>query len=191
VIGTVAWSSGGRVTVARLAGDTVAFDLDTIARLDMSLGKETFDTGGALRGAGAGLLGGAILALLTDAGGGEVDGKRLAIGAGIGTVVGAGIGAGGQRAQNGALLGALGGAATGAVVTLATYDDESTTESRGDATLDSALLGALIGGGAGLFIGAVIPRERWIRIIPDRFGFSMGPAAGGGVRVGLRLRLTP
>ncbi len=186
--GTVVWSSAGRVGVARPLGDTIAFDLDTIARLDMSLGRESFDGGGALKGAGAGLLGGVIIALITDAGGGEVDGKRVAIGAGIGTVLGAGVGGGGQRAQNGALFGALGGAATGAIVALAAYDDDSGT-SRGDATADGALLGALIGGGAGLFIGAAIPRERWVRIWPDEFGWSMGPAPGGGVRVSVRVGL--
>jgi hypothetical protein len=56
VAGVVVLATADSIVIARGPADTLAFAFDSVYSVDMSLGRETFDAPGALRGAAAGLV---------------------------------------------------------------------------------------------------------------------------------------
>jgi hypothetical protein len=190
VAGTVVLATADSIVIARGPVDTLAFDLDSVYSVDMSMGRETFDAPGALRGAAAGLVIAGGLAAITD---GEDDGQvddpaLVALAAGLGALGGAALGGGGWRARRGGLIGVAVGAPIGLLIAVATHDENAFFDSRGEDALAGAVMGGLGGGFLGLFVGAAIPRERWEPIISKAIDFAVLPDARGGMRVGMSLR---
>ncbi len=184
ISGTVVHANSSRVVMAVPPADTLAFNLDSIYRLDASRGPEKFNSSGAVRGAGIGLALGAVIGLSPNIERGDerIDGELGAFLAGIGALGGAAIGGGGWRALRGGFLGAAGGVPLGVVIGLLAHDTNSSSP-RSDSALFGALLGGVSGGGLGMFVGAVIPAVRWETMVSKDFDLRVAADPGGGARL--------
>ncbi len=182
VAGVVVLATADSIVIARGA-------FDSVYSVDMSLGRETFDAPGALRGAAAGLvIAGGLAAITDEEDDGQVDPAFVALAAGLGALGGAALGGGGWRARQGGLIGVAVGAPIGLLVAVATHDEHAFFGSPGGDALAGAVIGGVGGGLLGLFVGAAIPRERWEPIISKAIDVAVLPDARGGMRVGMSLR---
>jgi hypothetical protein len=188
-VGTVVEATTDSIVIARGPADTLALALDSVYSIEMSMGRETFDAPGALRGAAAGLLiGGGLAAIADEEDDGQVDPAFVAVAAGLGALGGAALGGGGERARQGGIIGAAVGAPIGLLIAVATHDENGFFDSRGGEALAGAVIGGMGGGLLGLFVGAAIPREHWEPIISKAIDVAVLPNARGGMRLGMSLR---